>query len=462
MPHPFLGLVRVISLPVLLVALLVPRQAVAQTAELDAKIRERWTAIFSEVTKARGLTVADNQLSGTAEENVAAYREMVQRINRDPALIALAFPDVSLVGEKVREEDRKYVDAMIQQHAETAVAKSVDSRSTNPSAASLTERSGFTELVALAMNGRNIISADDTAVSLNLSALALISLADPKVYSELYRYQQHSLLRRIGGTFVFGAKVPQKEITGLSGLPDFDELLDVFVWDVKVRVLGDRDPRSEKWYPLTLGRGGLAVQLNPVVLGLVPTGDLAIVRDLLTEALGANVASIKQAIARSPQLTAKFSGTHLTEEEGKNKYSFGVLFDVGMGPTNVTANVLYAITDDVRLGPAEIFEVKQWTVSGSMTTHLAADAIVRGRTVDWSVGALANLFRDTAQLPIPVDNTWRIFTTVDVPVGDAARIPVSVIYTNDPNALEKSKYVVGQIGISYDFSALKKLFTGRP
>jgi hypothetical protein len=451
-----LNLARIAAL---LVALLVPCAGLAQTtAELDAKIRERWTAIFNEVTKARGLTVEGNQLSGTAEQKAAAYREMVQRINRDPDLIAMAFPDRSLVSEKVRDEDRKFVDAMIQQNAETVVAKSVDSRATNPSAGSLTERSGFTELIALALNGRNLISADDTAVSLNLSGLALISLADPNVYSELYRYQQHSLMRRIGGTVVFGAKVPQKEITGFSGFPGFDELLDVFVWDVKVRVLGDRDPRSEKWYPLTLGRGGLAVQLNPVVLGLVPTGDLGIVRDLLSEALGANVAAIKQAIARSPQLTAKFSGTHLTKEEGRNRYSFGALFDAGVGPADITANLLYAITDDVRLGPEEIFEIKQWTVSGSMTTHFAANAISVGRTVDLSVGALANLFRDTAQLPFPVDNTWRVFTTVDVPIGDAARIPVSVIYTNDPNALVKTNYVVGQIGISYDFSALKRLF----
>jgi hypothetical protein len=45
-----------------------------------------------------------------------------------------------------------------------------------------------------------------------------------------------------------------------------------------------------------------------------------------------------------------------------------------------------------------------------------------------------------------------------VPVGGGGKIPVSIVYTNDPNALTKESYVRGQIGLSYDFSALKQLF----
>src|SRR5262249_6753489 len=152
------------------------------------------------------------------------------------------------------------------------------------------------------------------------------------------------------------------------------------------------------------------------------------------------------------------SGTHLTREASTNKYSFGALFDVGAGPTDITANVLYSIADDVRLDPSQISQIKQWTLDGSVMVHMLADAIVKGRTVDWSVGGVANLFTNGNQLPVPVSNVWRLFTTIDIPIGDAARVPVSVIYTNDPNALEKSQYISGLIGISYDFSALKKLF----
>ena len=36
---------------------------------------------------------------------------------------------------------------------------------------------------------------------------------------------------------------------------------------------------------------------------------------------------------------------------------------------------------------------------------------------------------------------------------------MSVIYTNDPNAFTKERFVRGQIGLSFDFSALQRLFT---
>jgi hypothetical protein len=117
------------------------------------------------------------------------------------------------------------------------------------------------------------------------------------------------------------------------------------------------------------------------------------------------------------------------------------------------------LTDDIRLGVDQLFETKIWTVSGGVTLHLVPNAIVAGRTLDWSVGGSLAMFTDTASLPVPAENTWKFFTSVEVPVKGGARIPVSVIYTNDPNALTKEKFVRGLIGLSYDFSALQRLFT---
>jgi hypothetical protein len=74
------------------------------------------------------------------------------------------------------------------------------------------------------------------------------------------------------------------------------------------------------------------------------------------------------------------------------------------------------------------------------------------------VGVAFNHFANKDRLPVPAEDTWKVFTTFDIPVSKTARIPVSVVYTNDPNALTKSKYVSGQIGISYDFTALTALF----
>ena len=363
-----------------------------------------------------------------------------------------------LVEEKVRDEDRVFIEKLKTAGVTGSTAKSVNSRSSNPAAGSLTERSGFAEMIALALDGSNVVSANDSAVSLNLSALALISLADPAVYSELHRYQQHAFARRIGGTFVFGAKVPEKDITGLSNLPDFDKLLDVFVWDVKVRVLGNRDARDQRWYPLTIGRGGLNVQFAATVASLLTAEDFLIVRPMLEQVI--DPAQIKRQVARSPQLSVKATGTHLTKEAGKNKYGGEVLFDAGLGPADLTLNLLYTVTDDVRLGADKLFQVKQWAFNSAITGRLAADALVNGSAIEWSTGVVANVFANKNQLPLPTKNTWKVFTTFDIPLSAAARIPFSVVYTNDANALVKTKYVSGQLGISYDFSALSKLFGG--
>ena len=69
------------------------------------------------------------------------------------------------------------------------------------------------------------------------------------------------------------------------------------------------------------------------------------------------------------------------------------------------------------------------------------------------------MFQDAAALPVPAETTFKIFTRLDIPVRGGGRIPVTVIYSDDPNALIKQRFVSGQIGLSYDFSALKQLFT---
>ena len=226
-----------------------------------------------------------------------------------------------------------------------------------------------------------------------------------------------------------------------------------------MRVLGDKDPRSNRWYALTLGRGGLLTQMSALIVTLVSPADLGVVRELLNDALKQGLAEIKGHITRSPQLTVKTSGTHLTREAGRNKYTGALLFDSGFGDnTDVTANLLYSVTDDVRLGEANAFQIKQVNLNASVTSHLARDAIVKGRSIDWNSGATMTMFTNKRTLPIPVRNTWKLFTGFEIPVTDAAKIPVSIVYTNDPNALEKTEYVSGLVGISYDFSALKKLF----
>ena len=426
-------------------------------AAVDARLKELWTTFLAEAARDAGVTVSDGRLTGTRDAKVAVYTKVVDRLRDNDELLALFTP--------------AYVQSLIDEQVESRVPTSVNATSTNPMTAGLPERSGSTSLLALAADLASLASADKTAVSLSVSALALVSLKDSDLYSSIADYQRHGLARRFNGTVVFGAKIPESEITGFSGFPDFDRLLDTFGWDVKARVWGDKDPRSARWSPNTVRAGGLLTQKAAVLLTLVGTTarageppeqaleDALIVRSLLTKQVGEGLAGIKSRIAKAPQLSVKAAGTHLTREPGKNKYAFAALFDVGIGPSDLTLNAQYTLTDDIRLGVDQLFQTKIWTISGGVTSHLAPDSIVPGRTLDWSVGGSLAMFTDTASLPITAENVWKIFTSVEVPVKGGGRIPVSIIYTSDPNALTKEKFVRGQIGLSYDFSALKQLFT---
>ncbi len=281
-------------------------------AAVDARLAELWTRFLAEAARDAGLTVADRRLTGARDAKVAVYTKVLERLRDDAELLALFTP--------------AYVQALIDEQVESRVPTSVNATSTNPMTAGLPERSGSTSLLALAADLASVASADKTAISLNVNALALVTLKDSDLYSSIADYQRHSLARRFSGTVVFGAEIPESEITGFSGFPDFDRLLDTFGWDVKVRVWGDKDPRSARWSPTTVRAGGLLTQKAAVLLSLVGTAprageppqqaleDAAIVQSLLATQVGEGLAAIKSRIAKAPQLSVKAAGTHLTQE----------------------------------------------------------------------------------------------------------------------------------------------------
>jgi hypothetical protein len=296
-------------------------------------------------------------------------------------------------------------------------------------------------------------------VSLNLNAVALVGLKSPDVYSAPEIYRQHGTLRRLGGTVTFGAKVPESELTGFTGFPSADTLLDAFAWDVKFRAVGDRDPRAERWHREMLGTLGGLTELSANLITLAPLGDLPIVQGLLNDRLGAALARVKALVSNSWQVSLKAAGRHLTTTTGQSRYSAGVLADKGFGDTDLTANVLYTVSD----GPAtpvslESFGAGVVTLAGGVNTLIARDAIVRGRAVELSVNVVVDVPVEEPVPPLTFDTSWRLGAGVVIPFGAAARIPVTVTYASDPNSLLKQKFMSGHIGLDYDFGSLMKLF----
>ena len=419
---------------------------------------------------ATDLKVDDVLLVGTVERRTAGYTEAVKSFEGliGAELDAFSKCNLDFAEKLINDQANPLVESAIKSGVESRVPVSVNAPGSNPLTGGLAEKSGATSLASLAADLSNgFFNADSTAVSLNLSALALVALRDTTTYSSIYNYQRHGLARRFSGTVVFGSKVPEKEITGLSSLPDFDKLLDVFVWDVKVRVLGDRDPRSRRWLAeslyMTVPSSVLVSLLGNARNTAQATQDAGIVVSALQSAAAKKHKVFVDRIARSPQASVLVSGTHLTKETGKNKYKFVGMYDQGIGRSDLTANVQYARTDDVRLGADQLFQTKLWTLAGSVTSHFAPGVVAADRTIDLTVGFAAAIFANKAEIPTPVEvkDTWKLTTTLDFPIKGGGKIPFSVIYTNDPNALTKQKYVSGLVGFSYDFSALKELFKNK-
>jgi len=446
----------------------VPAPAAAQPAPSarEALLRNRWDIAVAKAAADRQLVIAAGVITKAdgsavpAERKTEVYRAAFETLPADPTLAAFFLPNPQLVDEVTPSTELGLIKALADSAAGEKGAKSVNAASTNPSAAKVAERSGFTDLVALALDSQNFVSADKTAVSLNLNAVALVGLKS-NTLSAPAAYRRYDGLRRVGGTVTFGAKIPEKEITGLSGLPTADTLFDVFSWDIKVRAIGDRDPRAQRWFRLMLGDLGGLGEIATLALStpFVPFSELTPLQRALDDTLGAAVLKVKTLVSNSLQVSVKAAGQHLTTETGKNKYSFAVLGDQGFGDTDLTFNVLYSAADDVSVAPASaLFTVKTWSGALALNTLVAKDALVKGRATELSLNAKIEVPVDKDATPLARKNVWNVVGAVTLPWGDAAKIPVSITFTSDPANLKKEKYVTGHVGVSYDFGALKSLF----
>lgn len=462
--------------PTVLVAVILlcnPCLAGAQQSLTDeqksALLTESWNAILRRVTQERGLRMVDatggrvtsvavaDHLEGDPDEVRGAYADAIARLVQDPSLRFYFEPDVSLLAQVPRPSDREWVARLAESGAGAKGAKALNATSTNPAAPKAAERSGLTDLVGLALDTKNLIASNQSAVSVSLNALALIGLGS-ETRSAPALYREHDALRRLGGTFTFGAKLPESDITGFTGLPSASTLLDVVSWDVKLRVYGDRDPRAARWYALMLGAMGGLNEVSANLISRVPSSDRGTVAMLLSDRLGQALALVRERLSNSGQVSVKGAGQHLTTETGRNKYSVAVLGDKGFGDTDLTFNALYSVVDDVSVGANSFVALKTWSAAVAVNHLAVKNVLVQGRAIEFSLNAHIEIPVDDDPQIVERKEVWRVVGSVGIPWGDSVTIPVSVTLTSDPNSLTKEKYVSGHIGVSYDFGALKSLF----
>ena len=264
------------------------------------------------------------------------------------------------------------------------------------------------------------------------------------------------MLNRLGGSVTFGAEIPKKELTGFSGFPDADEAFDAFAWDVKLRLVGDRNPRAKRWWPLLFGELGSLVGKASNLAGSPSTPTAR--RDEVVKAVEAEARRRTDLavgrIKRSLQVSLKASGQHLTTVTGMDKYAVSLLVDKGFPWFDGAFNVSYSVVQDVTVSTA-VVDLKQWKLTGGLAGTIWPDALVDGRGSELTLSGEWLIPSDDGGLKRKT--VWRADLALTLPVTDSAQIPVSVTYTNDPNNLTNQRYVRGQVGINYDFGSLKKM-----
>lgn len=345
------------------------------------------------------------------------------------------------------------------------LALSLDAPASNPASLALAQRGGTIENAALAVRNSNFVSADDSAVTLHLNAA--VALCPGRNSTDSGAEPTPCFWDRITGAVTFGAKIPEKEIVGFSGIPDPEKLLDVLVWDANVRLVGDRRPDSARWRSKwnEMAVDGW-VRLKGLNTGLFP-------RDFSDERLAAEGGSLNAAlqpglmtdykalqdrIGSSLLVTAGFSGQHLTNEAGKNKYTAKLTLDKGFGAAGFTFNASYSSVQDVVVTDGPAVTLKTWRFAAGLSGDFMKGTIVKGRSTEWNLAGLLTLPADSNDVPVDREKVYAASLGLKFPVTETAHVPVVVTFTNDPNSLSKQRYVRGQVGIDYDFKALKNLF----
>jgi hypothetical protein len=371
----------------------------------------------------------------------------------------IALLDAPTTPEACRDALREVRDGQAREAQENSseLAQSLDAAASNPGSRALSQRAATVREVALALRNSGFLSADQNAVTLNLNAASVFckNKANDCGWD------------RVGGSVTFGSKIPEKDIVGFSGIPDPNRLLDVLVWDTNLRLLGDRRPDSAHWkgernamafHGWALTR---AIHQRMFPDGISTTSMAQEAEEMrleLKEVANRDYAALQQRIGTSLLVSVSFSGQHLTQEKGKNKYSGTLLVDKGLGANvGFTFNASYSSVQDVVVSGGGPSTLRTFRTSAALSGDFMKNVIVDKRSTEWSLAGRLALPDDEKDLGRK--KVFEVALDLRFPVSESAHVPLVVTFTNDPNSITKQKFVRGQIGINYDFGALKKLFT---
>ena len=149
----------------------------------------------------------------------------------------------------------------------TRTDKQVGSTASGPGSTTLSQKPGFAELLALAIeHGAVEQSTNGTGVTLSTSPYAFVRLVTP---DNAENFDRFGFWRRIGASATLN---PQTQDPATAGSVDVQQLAE---WSLRVRVLGDRSPRApwftRRWRELIQPK--VQNRLNALTRGMEATID---------------------------------------------------------------------------------------------------------------------------------------------------------------------------------------------
>lgn len=359
----------------------------------------------------------------------------------------------------------------------------------------LVNAADFPAVIGMAVDN-DLLKFEDASVTFDLNLFAFASLANPVVLDRQSEYSKsvYHTMRRFGGAITIGGKGESFDRDG-DGEADAaltaEGVTDIFSGEIRWRFHGSRDRRDDVNLQRYLSASGpdgstlanLASDLQAAVVTFVAkhVDEIATVKEsnsifadakalqafLTRSDISAELAALVPALTNlndlaaqalraidgAPIWTVVTGGTHRKAQYGPNKWYLGLR---GQATTRL---IDHAVNVDFldSVGLADAADSRTWKAGYQASVLLLRNTTLTQDGISASLSATAEYYQNapTAKHDTVVRSGFKL----EFPLSDSAKLPISINYANHRDLLTDQSEVIGHVGITFDFSGLKKKST---
>jgi hypothetical protein len=169
------------------------------------------------------------------------------------------------------------------------------------------------------------------------------------------------------------------------------------------------------------------------------------------ERMDEEIERVSKKIDRSPVLTISADGTVRDGDKyGPQKFSVGLVGVGGWGNWDHTFNARWSRLEGLRGNPAGT----QWKIASEASTVWLKNSWLSPEGITVAAGLAAEFYKN---IPGALhDSIVKAGLQIVYPLADGVFLPLSVTWANHKDLLSEESIVRGHIGLSIDFSGLRK------